>query len=61
MQLKQQVLLPVASTSCPGATCPVHELTSLRDVQSVSRPVHELAIRELPSYRYNLHTAIISK
>jgi len=33
------------------ASCVVRELTSLRDVQSASRPVRELAIRELSSNR----------
>jgi len=39
MQLKQQVLLLAASTIpwlVRSATCPVHKLTSLRDVQSTS-------------------------
>ena len=33
------------------ASCPVRKLTSPRDDQSASCPVHELAIRELSSYR----------
>jgi len=37
---------PMASTSCP-----VRELTSPQDVQSASRPVCELAIRELAYLR----------
>jgi len=32
---------------CETASCLVRELTSPRDVQSASRPVRELAIREL--------------
>jgi len=34
-----------------SATCLVRALTSPRDVQSASRPVRELAIRELSNYR----------
>jgi len=36
-----------AKSTVAFASCPVSELTSPRDVQSVSRPVRELAIREL--------------
>jgi len=39
---------PVASSSCP-----VLDLSSPRDVQSASRPVRELAIRELSSNHYD--------
>jgi len=38
--------------------CPVRELSSPRVVQSASRPVHELAIRELSS---NLHYYELAK
>ena len=49
---KLSTQLPVVSASCTVrdlSSTRVRELTSTRDVQSASRPVRELAIRELSS------------
>ena len=51
MQLKQQVLVPVAYPVHETVSCPVHNLTSPRDVQSVSWHSVSWHIRELSSYR----------
>jgi len=53
VQLKQQVLLPAASTRSrvvQSTTCPVHELTSPWDVQSASWQSASWHICELSSY-----------
>jgi len=48
-QKKRKLSRQICWWHVQSATCPVHELTSLRDVQSISHPVRKLAVRKLSS------------